>query len=160
MVYLAGDNNLDSAGVADLVEMKTVGSTRDISVVAQFDRSGSKRLTNRYVLRPRTALAEDVVTALGETNTGDPAVLRDFVTWAATDHPADHYMLIIWNHGAGWDDSNLYAGDYFGGAAPPVVRKESSSRGGRGRCCRCRQCGWGRSGPPSNALRDRCSAPR
>jgi hypothetical protein len=123
MVYLAGDNDLDSAGAADLAEMKKVGSTRDISVVAQFDRSGSKRLTNRYVLRRGTALAEDVVTALGETNTGDPAVLRDFVTWAATDHPADHYMLIIWNHGAGWDDSNLYAGDYFGGAAPPVVRK-------------------------------------
>jgi hypothetical protein len=123
MVYLAGDNNLDSAGVADLAEMKTVGSTRDISVVAQFDRSGSKRLTNRYVLQKGTPIAEDVVTALGETNTGDPAVLRDFVRWAAADHPAEHYMLIIWNHGAGWDDANLYEGDYFSGAAPPVVRK-------------------------------------
>jgi hypothetical protein len=123
MVYLAGDNDLDSAGVADLVEMKKVGSTREISVVAQFDRSGSKRLTNRYVLRQGTALAADVVTALGETNRGDPAVLRDFVTWAASDHPAHHYMLVIWNHGAGWDDSNLYEGDWFSGAAPPVVRK-------------------------------------
>jgi Clostripain family len=123
MVYLAGDNNLDSAGAADLAEMKQVGSTRDISVVAQFDRSGEKRVTNRYFLQKGTPLAQDVVTALGETNTGDPAVLRDFVTWAATDHPADHYLLVIWNHGAGWDDSNLYEGDYFSGAAPPVVRK-------------------------------------
>jgi len=123
MVYLAGDNDLDGAGVADLAEMKTVGSTRDVSVVAQFDRAGSKRLTNRYFLRKGTTLAEDVVTALGETNTGDPGVLRDFVTWAARDHPAAHYMLVIWNHGAGWDDANLYAGDYFGAAAPPVVRK-------------------------------------
>ena len=123
MVYLAGDNNLDSAGVADLAEMKAVGSGDHISVVAQFDRAGSSRVTNRYVLRRGTTLEEDVVTALGETNTGDPAVLRDFVTWAITNHPADHYMLVIWNHGAGWDDSNLYAGDYFGGAAPPIVRK-------------------------------------
>jgi hypothetical protein len=123
MVYLAGDNNLDRAGVADLEEMKTVGSSRDISVVAQFDRSGSKRLTNRYVLQKGTMLAEDVVTALGETNTGDPAVLRDFVTWAVTDHPAERYMLVIWNHGAGWDDANLFEDDYFGGATPPVIRK-------------------------------------
>jgi hypothetical protein len=123
MVYLAGDNNLDSAGVADLAEMKKVGSGDRVSIVAQFDRSGSKGLTNRYFLRKGTPLDEDVVTALGETDTGDPAVLRDFVTWAVTNHPAEHYMLVIWNHGAGWDDSNLYEGDYFGGASPPVVRK-------------------------------------
>lgn len=123
MVYLAGDNNLDSAGAADLAEMKTVGSDRNVAVVAQFDRSGSKRMTNRYFLQRGTPLAADVVTALGETNTGDPAVLHDFVTWAATEYPAEHYMLVIWNHGAGWDDSNLYEGDYFSGAAPPVVRK-------------------------------------
>jgi hypothetical protein len=123
MVYLAGDNNLDNAGVADLEEMKTIGSTDQVSIVAQFDRAGSKRLTNRYVLRKGTAVADDVVTALGETDTGDPAVLQDFITWAMTTHPARHYMLVIWNHGAGWDDSNLYGGDYFSGAAPPVVRK-------------------------------------
>ena len=34
MVYLAGDNNLDSAGVIDLKEMKKVGSTEQINVVA------------------------------------------------------------------------------------------------------------------------------
>ena len=123
MVYLAGDNNLDSAGVADLQEMKTIGSTDQVSIVAQFDRSGAKRTTNRYLLRKGSALPEDLVTALGETNTGDPAVLRDFVAWAVTTHPAKHYMLVIWNHGSGWDDSNLYAGDYFSGATPPVIRK-------------------------------------
>ncbi len=123
MVYLAGDNNLDSAGVADLQEMKAVGSTDQVSIVAQFDRSGSKRVTNRYVLRKGTTLAEDLVTALGETNTGDPAVLLDFVTWTVTTHPAAHYMLVIWNHGSGWDDSNLYEDGYFSGAAPPVTRK-------------------------------------
>jgi hypothetical protein len=133
MVYLAGDNNLDSAGVADLAEMKKVGSGDHVSIVAQFDRSGRKGLTNRYVLRKGTPLDADVVTALGETNTGDPAVLRDFVTWAVTSHPAERYMLVIWNHGAGWDDSNLYAGDYFGGAAPPVVRKGVVVRPGTAR---------------------------
>jgi len=37
MVYLAGDNNLDTAGVSDLTEMKKVGTTGEVDVVAQFD---------------------------------------------------------------------------------------------------------------------------
>ena len=37
MVYLAGDNNLDGAGVADLREMKKVGSSASVNVIAQFD---------------------------------------------------------------------------------------------------------------------------
>jgi hypothetical protein len=40
-------------------------------------------------------------------------------------YPARHYLLVIWNHGSGWDDSNLYAnhGDYFSGDPPPIARK-------------------------------------
>lgn len=123
MVYLAGDNNLDGAGVADLLEMKKVGSTSDINVVAQFDRAGGKGTTKRYFLRKGNSLAADAVADLGETDTGDPAVLRDFIAWGVKAHPADHYLAVIWNHGAGWDDSNLYSGDYFSGAAPPIVHK-------------------------------------
>ena len=38
MVYMAGDNNLDPEGVQDLQEMKKVGSTAEVNVIAQFDR--------------------------------------------------------------------------------------------------------------------------
>ena len=124
MIYLAGDNNLDQAGVADLMEMKQVGSTADINVVAQFDRAGSRQ-TNRYYLSKGGTLAKDVVEPLGETNTGDPQVLIDFATWGVKNYQADHYMLVLWNHGAGWDDSNLYEGDYFSGATPPIARKRA-----------------------------------
>jgi hypothetical protein len=48
MVYLAGDNNLDSAGVTDLKEMKEVGSTEQVNVTAQFDRWGGTEATKRY----------------------------------------------------------------------------------------------------------------
>ena len=125
MVYLAGDNNLDGAGATDLLEMKKVGSSAAINVVAQFDRAGSKGTTKRLLLRKGTSLAADVVGDLGETNTGDPKVLKDFLTWGIKTYPAQHYLVVLWNHGAGWDDSNLYAagGDYFSGDAPPVVRK-------------------------------------
>jgi hypothetical protein len=123
MVYLAGDNNLDSAGVIDLKEMKKVGSTDQVNVIAQFDRQGKDIDTNRYYIRKGGTLAKDVVKSLGETNMGDPKVLEDFVTWGVENYPARNYLLVLWNHGAGWDDANLYDGDVFSGAAPPVSRK-------------------------------------
>jgi Clostripain family len=126
MVYLCGDNNLSSAGAVDLNEMKKVGSNDRINVVAQYDRAGHKVQTMRYYLRKRTSLADDVVARIGETNMGDPKVLEDFVVWATTAYPARHYLLVIWNHGAGWDDANLYEGDVFSGAAPPVSRKQKT----------------------------------
>ena len=123
MVYLAGDNNLDSAGVVDLNEMKTVGSSDRIAVLAQFDRAGAKGATTRYYLRKGTPVVKDAVQTLGETNMGDPNVLKEFVTWGVTNYPANHYLLVLWNHGAGWGDANLYQGDVFSGATPPVSRK-------------------------------------
>jgi hypothetical protein len=131
MFYLAGDNDLDGEVLADLQEMKSAGSGAHVNLIAQVDRSGSKSVTNRYLLRKGTPLAKDMVKSLGETNTGDPAVLKDFIVWATTNYPADRYMLVIWNHGSGMDDSNLYAGDYFSGATPPVVRKGAVIRTGK-----------------------------
>ena len=108
MVYLAGDNNLDTAGVGDLEEMKKVGSTKDVNVIAQFDRQGSRLKTNRYYLRKGESLENDKVASLGETNTGDPKVLEGFIECGAEKYPAQHYLLVVWNHGAGWDDTNIY----------------------------------------------------
>ena len=123
MVYLAGDNNLDAAGVTDIAEMKKVGSDANINVLVQFDRAGGKGKTVRYCLKKGTTVKQDEVQVLGETNMGDPAVMLDFLNWGIANYPADHYLVVLWNHGAGWDDSNVFEGDAFGGAAPPVVRK-------------------------------------
>jgi len=59
MVYLAGDNNLDTAGMVNLKEMKTAGTTAKIAVLAQFDPAGAKRATVRYCLKKGTTLAKD-----------------------------------------------------------------------------------------------------
>ncbi|MEN6319071.1 MAG: clostripain-related cysteine peptidase [Syntrophaceae bacterium] len=132
MVYMAGDNNLDSAGVVDLKEMKKVGSTKEINVIVQFDREGKNMATNRYYIQKGGTVAKDKVASLGETNMGDPKVLEDFVNWGVKNYPAKHNLLVLWNHGAGWDDANLYEGDVFSGAAPPVSRKNQVLASGRG----------------------------
>ena len=111
MVYLAGDNNLDGNGVTDLGEMKKIGSNDEINLIAQFDRAGAKQETKRFCLRKGTALAKDAVMKLGETDSGNPAALIDFVKWGVKTYPADRYALILWNHGGGWDDVDVYADD-------------------------------------------------
>ena len=108
LVYLAGDNNLSSYGEADLGDIKAVGSTDAVDVVAQFDRMGDG-VTRRYYLTHDRPLTEDVVAELPETNTGDPANLLDFIRWGLAEYTAEHTALILWNHGAGWKDDDIYA---------------------------------------------------
>ena len=117
MVYMAGDNNLDSYGVSDLKEMKAVGSTPQVAIIAQFDRSGHKIHTKRYELKEHniSSLDADVVGDLGETNTGDPDVLTDFVRWGIQKYQAERYLLIIWGHGSGAYDEDIY----YAGRRPP-----------------------------------------
>jgi hypothetical protein len=111
MVYMAGDNNLDGNGVTDLGEMKMAGSNNDLNLIAQFDRAGSRQETKRFYLRKGTTLAKDAVMKLGETDSGDPDALIAFVQWGVKTYPADHYALVLWNHGGGWDDTDVYANE-------------------------------------------------
>ena len=99
MVYLAGDNNLAAAGEADLGEMRKVGSSDDVNVVAQFDNAASGG-SKRFHLQKGGA--GESVQDLGPTDSGDPGVLLDFVDWAVGKFPAQQYALVLWNHGGGW----------------------------------------------------------
>jgi hypothetical protein len=58
-------------------------------------------------------VTSDVVASLGAVNTGDPKALNDFIAWGITNYPADHYLLVLWNHGQGWDDTDIYADERY-----------------------------------------------
>ncbi|MEW5748321.1 MAG: PKD domain-containing protein [Candidatus Thermoplasmatota archaeon] len=111
MVYLDGDNNLEEVGLIDFVEMASAGSTEDVNIVVQFDRApgyistyGDWTDTRRfYVTEGQTPDPYNAVEVLGELDMGDPATLADFVAWASANHPAENYMLVLWDHGGGWD---------------------------------------------------------
>lgn len=110
MVYMAGDNSLDPEGVQDLKEMKKVGSTDKLNIVVQFDRAEG-HVARRYYLRKGGIVTGDAVASLGAINTGDPKCLIDFIQWGIKKYPADHYLLVLWNHGQGWDDTDIYANE-------------------------------------------------
>ncbi|HOB98736.1 MAG TPA: clostripain-related cysteine peptidase [Verrucomicrobiota bacterium] len=109
MVYLDADNNLESAGLKDFLEMASVGSTAGVTVLVQMDRiaggaSGYNNWTGtrRFLISSGSTPASPPLQDMGELNMGNPNVLRDFVEWGITNYPADHYALAIWNHGDGW----------------------------------------------------------
>jgi len=107
LVWMAGDNDLEDYALGDLNELKKVGSTADLDVVAQIDLHRDHH-TRRYHVHHGTAAAADVVADLGETNTGDPAVAADFFAWGIATYPARHYLAVLWNHGSGIDEEDVY----------------------------------------------------
>lgn len=48
---------------------------------------------------------------LGEVDMGDPRELTDFLVWGVENFPAEHYMVIISSHGAGWQGIGPDEGD-------------------------------------------------
>lgn len=104
MVYMAGDNSLSTAGDEDLKEMRQVGSSPDVNVLVQFDNAGDKGTRRFYI---RRAGINEKVEEIGETDSGDPNVLKDFIVWSCDNYPADRYALILWNHGGGWEPDDL-----------------------------------------------------
>ena len=109
MIYLDADNDLSSWSSFDLNEMQEVGSTKNVTVILQYDAQGGKLkdTTKRYkVEKGSLTLLED----LGELDMSDGATLQNFVSDTVKDYPADHYALILWNHGQGWRSVRLAGG--------------------------------------------------
>ncbi len=104
MVYMAGDNSLSTAGDKDLAEMRKVGSSQEVNVVAQFDNAG-RRGTRRYLIQRKGK--KDLVESFGETDSGSPEVLSDFISWTAQKYPAERYALVLWSHGCGWEPTEI-----------------------------------------------------
>jgi hypothetical protein len=128
LAYLAGDNDLEGVLLGDLAEMERVGSRPgSVEILAQLDRApggsaadGDWRTARRYYVlkttepgRRRSRLIAD----LGETNTGDPRVLEDFIAFGVEHLPAKKTALILSNHGTG-----IYGPPEMDSARPATLR--------------------------------------
>ena len=105
-VYMAGDNTLYDELTDDLNEMKMVGSNEDLDIVALTDRNFDDDSKLYHVLKHN--LVEKNLTEVNNTwedelDMGDGDTLRDFLIWASGEFPAKRKILIIWNHGSGWE---------------------------------------------------------
>lgn len=101
--YTAGDNNLVSFLESDVNEMEKVGSSEHMNVVVQFDKGGDN--CKRYYLEADpdpNKINSPVLQDMGKTNMSDPKVLADFIKFGMKNYPAEHYALVIGDHGGGW----------------------------------------------------------
>ncbi|OGS13286.1 MAG: hypothetical protein A2234_03945 [Elusimicrobia bacterium RIFOXYA2_FULL_58_8] len=113
MVYVNAKNNLEKYGLLDVNEMEMVGSTDKVNVVAELGRingydssDGNWIASRRYLVTKdsnMSKVASPVVQDLGKVDMGDYRHLIEFANWAKANYPAKRYMLIVWNHGSGWD---------------------------------------------------------
>ncbi|MHC2998322.1 hypothetical protein OB08_03515 [Microbacterium sp. HJ5] len=110
MVYMMGDTNLEPYALDDLAEMASVGSSDELNVVAMVDRSpdysadGVLNLDDWEDTKLLEVQEDELVEVadLGERNTGDPETLASFVETGLTAYPAEHYAVLLWDHGGGW----------------------------------------------------------
>ena len=121
LTYEIADTDLEPQMMADVEEMTGAATGESLSIVSLVDRAdgytdeavaGIDDWVGGKLLEIEPGGAEEV-DDLGDVNTGDPAVLADFVTRGVTEYPADHYALVISDHGASWpgvggDESNDY----------------------------------------------------
>jgi hypothetical protein len=110
LVYLASDNDLEEFALRDINEMESIQLPDNVNIVVQIDRAkgfdlsnGNWETTRRGRIQYDTdeSIVNSSLEDIGETNTGDPATLQAFIEWGTQTYKADHYGVIIWNHGSG-----------------------------------------------------------
>ncbi len=109
LAYIIGDDkpnwtgfSLDSYGLQDLKEMKKIGSTDSVKILAHRDCWQEEGTWRFDIGGQGTDVMDDMVEFLPEKNGGDPDTLLEFVEWGVQRAPAEHYLLVLWNHGSGW----------------------------------------------------------
>ena len=105
LAYIAGDNNLSSAGLKDIQEMCDEGSSPRVHVGVEIDTHGEFTGSVRYEISEKDwsgAAHRIVIDRLAEQDSGDPKSLTAFLKWGHERYPAENSLVVIWNHGSGF----------------------------------------------------------
>ncbi|MCK4223613.1 MAG: DNRLRE domain-containing protein [candidate division Zixibacteria bacterium] len=115
LVYMCADNTLEQFAMQDLNEMEEIGSSSDVKLIVQVDGRDGTYLpfadTRMYYITqdsdPSTIGSVrlddgDPLDPLGEVDMGDYHEIIEFAEWGFRNYPAEHYALILWDHGNGW----------------------------------------------------------
>ncbi|RKZ00815.1 MAG: hypothetical protein DRQ10_03370 [Candidatus Hydrothermota bacterium] len=111
--YLDGNNNLDisqnntSYVIADAQDMEAVGSTNNVQIIIALGSLKTGGVVKYYHIEHfenelPDSLSSPVLRNLGSKDMSDPATLTEFIQYAVQHYPADHYLLLIDDHGGGW----------------------------------------------------------
>jgi hypothetical protein len=113
MVFSSAKNDLERFLLKDLNEMEMIGSNDKLNIVAEVGRiegydssDGDWKGVRRYLItkdNDTTKMGSKMLQDMGMTDMGDWRNLAAFGKWAKQAYPAKKYMLIVSNHGSGWE---------------------------------------------------------
>ncbi len=120
LVYMGADNNLEDGLINDLDEFERAGgSTQSVRILALLDRTpdydtSNDNWTDTRLFEPGPDISKDYRSVypptidtkplgdLGEIDTSYPGNLLDFIVWGVKTFPAQHYAIILNDHGGAW----------------------------------------------------------
>ena len=111
LVYMEADNNLNDFAVKNLYDMARVAPSDKLNVLVQWNQPKNKGMWRYRVLDQKVDLDAHIAAGSG----GDCVEnLVDAVRWAKESYPAEHYSVVLWNHGVGvvdpiWGNSDKTA---------------------------------------------------
>jgi len=117
MVYMDADNSLETPQLANVEQLLKIGSSDAVQIVMLCDRSPQSEPKDQYTEAAIGGLPNwsgaklvrvekgklKVLADWGNTNMADSVTMRKFLDTAAKSYPAEHYGLIIADHGSGWE---------------------------------------------------------
>ncbi|MGC4047758.1 MAG: clostripain-related cysteine peptidase [Armatimonas sp.] len=130
--YINGANDLEEYMTLNVNQMEEVGTTADVNLVVQYKRisaktgdqdydtsSGNWDDTRRFLIQRDSDfsnITSPVLAQRPDCDMGDYRELQNFIEWGVKAFPAERYILIIENHGAGWRSQQTRS------AATPITR--------------------------------------
>jgi hypothetical protein len=137
MIYMAGDNSLSNIVDQNLNAMMKVGSNELVDIVALVDKSGNQDAKLYHIEKGKLnelAMTSIYISGLNEIDTGNPETLSTFGEFVIDKYPSNHYLLIMWGHGNGWqglasdkDGSSLTMTE-FRSALERIVKKDMGKK--------------------------------
>ena len=112
LTYMAADNNLAFFARKNLDQQAMIGSNNLINIVTELDTRlpNNQKVTKiYYVQKNQLAILNDDNTQWQKMDSGNPETLIKFCKYAIKNFPADHYVLILWDHGTGIIDIGQYS---------------------------------------------------
>jgi hypothetical protein len=117
MVWMAADNDLAPFAFEDIQEMEAVGSNENVNVLLGYDIDPAlvplkEGVDAVHFIKVVEDLDEGVIRTNGHAanrsypregyNSADPQNLSSFLLWCQLNFPAEHRILVLWDHGDGW----------------------------------------------------------
>jgi len=99
LVFMNDVNNLYPYGPLTIKQLKKVGTTDDVNFIILRGFFSKTRPSQKILVKKGEV---EVLETPGKVDMGDYKEMVKFVKWAHENFPAEHYLLDIWNHGAGW----------------------------------------------------------